>query len=118
MSTKHLKQCLYLSLVLSVKQADDSRFDKHLLTEIPNLNFGGLFLKKMDSKRSSVISKASSAGGVKLQRNLTVWGGIALVVGTMIGSGIFVSPTGILKESGSVGSRFGGKFYRRLSSVV
>ena len=39
MSTKHLKQCLYLSLVLSVKQADDSRFDKHLLTEIPNLNF-------------------------------------------------------------------------------
>ncbi|CBY24423.1 unnamed protein product [Oikopleura dioica] len=58
----------------------------------------------MDSKRSSIISKASSAGGVKLQRNLTVWGGIALVVGTMIGSGIFVSPTGILKESGSVGS--------------
>ena len=61
----------------------------------------------MESKRSSILSKASSAGGgVKLQRNLTVWGGIALVVGTMIGSGIFVSPTGILKESGSVGSRF------------
>ena len=68
----------------------------------------------MDSKRSSVISKASSAGGVKLQRNLTVWGGIALVVGTMIGSGIFVSPTGILKESGSVGSRFAKVSYRRL----
>ena len=65
----------------------------------------------MESKRSSILSKASSAGGgVKLQRNLTVWGGIALVVGTMIGSGIFVSPTGILKESGSVGSRFEGTF--------
>jgi len=60
----------------------------------------------MDRTRLSVSSKASSNGGVKLQRNLTVWGGIALVVGTMIGSGIFVSPTGILKESGSVGSRF------------
>ncbi|CBY32574.1 unnamed protein product [Oikopleura dioica] len=58
----------------------------------------------MDRTRLSVSSKASSNGGVKLQRNLTVWGGIALVVGTMIGSGIFVSPTGILKESGSVGS--------------
>ena len=67
----------------------------------------------MDSKRSSVISKVSSAGGVKLQRNLTVWGGIALVVGTMIGSGIFISPTGILKESGSVGSRFEANLYKR-----
>ena len=46
----------------------------------------------------------TSGQGVKLQRNLTVWGGISLVIGTMIGSGIFVSPTGIIKYSGSIGS--------------
>ena len=60
----------------------------------------------MDSKRTSLSSSISKAGRVKLQRNLTVWGGIALVVGSMIGSGIFISPTGILESSGSVGSRF------------
>ena len=35
---------------------------------------------------------------------MTVLGGISLVVGTMIGSGIFVSPTGIIGMSGSIGS--------------
>ena len=35
---------------------------------------------------------------------MTVLGGISLVVGTMIGSGIFVSPTGIISMSGSIGS--------------
>ena len=50
----------------------------------------------------SLVSRITgiSRGGVKLQRNLTVWGGISLVIGTMIGSGIFVSPTGIIKYSG------------------
>ena len=35
---------------------------------------------------------------------MTVLGGISMVIGTMIGSGIFVSPTGIISMSGSVGS--------------
>ena len=35
---------------------------------------------------------------------MTVFGGISLVTGTMIGSGIFVSPTGIVAASGSLGS--------------
>ena len=47
---------------------------------------------------------APSKKGVKLERNMTVLGGISLVVGTMIGSGIFVSPTGIIGMSGSIGS--------------
>ena len=35
---------------------------------------------------------------------MTVLGGISLVVGSMIGSGIFVSPTGIIAMTGSIGS--------------
>ena len=42
--------------------------------------------------------------GVQLKRNMSVFGGISIVVGSMIGSGIFVSPTGIIAMSESIGS--------------
>ncbi|CAB4055111.1 SLC7A9 [Lepeophtheirus salmonis] len=37
-----------------------------------------------------------------LKRRVDLFSGIALIVGTMIGSGIFVSPTGLLERTGSV----------------
>lgn len=38
-----------------------------------------------------------------LKRRVGLFSGIALIVGTMIGSGIFLSPRNVLKRSGSVG---------------
>ncbi|XP_044932347.1 large neutral amino acids transporter small subunit 1 [Mustela putorius furo] len=46
---------------------------------------------------------AEGAEGVTLQRSITLFNGVAIIVGTIIGSGIFVTPTGVLKEAGSPG---------------
>ncbi|XP_030831478.1 cystine/glutamate transporter-like [Strongylocentrotus purpuratus] len=47
--------------------------------------------------------KRGNGDKVYLRRQLTVIDGIALTVGIIIGSGIFISPAGILRYTGSIG---------------
>ncbi|XP_065169414.1 b(0,+)-type amino acid transporter 1 isoform X1 [Atheta coriaria] len=43
---------------------------------------------------------------IHLKRRVGLVSGVALIVGTMIGSGIFVSPSGLLQRTGSIGMSF------------
>ncbi|OWF48193.1 b(0,+)-type amino acid transporter 1-like [Mizuhopecten yessoensis] len=67
---------------------------------------------------------------IELKKNMGLMSGTALIVGTMIGSGIFVSPRGVLEGSGSIGmslvvwascgllAMFGALTYAELGTVI
>lgn len=52
----------------------------------------------------NVSTDSSSQGsGVKLKKQISLLDGVAIIVGVIVGAGIFVSPKGVLLYSGSIG---------------
>ena len=52
---------------------------------------------------SAAEENGSGMAKVKLKKSLNVLGAMSIIVGSIIGSGIFISPKGILLYTGSIG---------------
>jgi amino acid transporter len=53
---------------------------------------------------TTCTSSEEQNSNVQLKQQLNLWNGITIIVGVIVGSGIFVSPIGVLKEIGSLGA--------------
>ena len=49
------------------------------------------------------LNDPQQQGAVKLEANIGLFSGINIIVGSIVGAGIFLSPTFVLKSTGSVG---------------
>lgn len=63
----------------------------------------GINLKLGKEGGSGPIPISGSTGKIELKRNLKVTNCISLLIAIIIGSGIFISPKGVVQETGSVG---------------
>lgn len=55
------------------------------------------------SDEGLMVNGLVPSSSIKMKRDVGLFAGVAVIVGTMIGSGIFASPKGVLDASGSAG---------------
>ncbi|XP_028307660.1 large neutral amino acids transporter small subunit 1-like isoform X2 [Gouania willdenowi] len=69
-----------------------------------------LIVEQPMSPSSSMVPSESATGSlaqkgekIELKRSITLLNGVGMIIGSIIGSGIFITPTGVVKETGSAG---------------
>lgn len=57
--------------------------------------------EKSDSGNYEMLQKKESDGGIKLVRDMGLWTGVSIIIGNVIGGGIFISPVAVFQYVGS-----------------
>lgn len=73
---------------------------------------------KVASSEVEVLKPSAPDTGIQLKKELGLLDGVAIIVGVIIGAGIFVSPKGVLRESGSIGLGLGVWVLSGLLSMI
>lgn len=55
-----------------------------------------------DGEANGAYDQVGTGDEIKLEAKMSLINGVTVIVGSIIGSGIFVSPTGVLQHTGSV----------------
>uniref|UniRef100_A0A8V0Y0B6 Cystine/glutamate transporter n=1 Tax=Gallus gallus TaxID=9031 RepID=A0A8V0Y0B6_CHICK len=99
---------------------------KAAVVTVPN----GSYLQGQPNGRLPSMDSRQPQEKVVLKKKVTLLRGISIIIGTIIGAGIFISPKGILKNTGSVGmslivwtacgilSLFGALCYAELGTCI
>ena len=63
-------------------------------------------LAEDESNKSTEVAKVAKMdegnGGVRMEARMSLINGVTVIIGSIIGSGIFIAPTGVLQKTGSV----------------
>ncbi|CAL4100462.1 unnamed protein product, partial [Meganyctiphanes norvegica] len=81
---------------MPIKRIPKSETTEPLTAEMEPMNPG-------EGGGGTCIVKEDTAGKTELKKELGLLEGVAVIIGIIIGSGIFISPKGVLREAGSVG---------------